>query len=55
MQPYYKLVAKGVDLGEAWEKSMPQIKASMQHGQWKKDLMASSSGSSRFCPLPEVQ
>ncbi len=55
MQPYYKQVAKGVNPTEAWQSTLPQIKAGMQHGTWKKDLMAGSSGSSRFCPLPEVQ
>ncbi|BDA41949.1 probable phosphatidylinositol 4-phosphate 5-kinase 8 at N-terminal half [Coccomyxa sp. Obi] len=55
MQPYYKQVAKGVNPTEAWESTLPQIKAGMQYGTWKKDLMAGSSGSSRFCPLPEVQ
>lgn len=55
MQPYYKQVSKGVNPTEAWESTLPQIKAGMQYGQWKKDLVAGSSGSSRFCPLPEVQ
>lgn len=55
MQPYYRQLAKGVDPREAWESTMQQVKATMQHGLWKKDLMAGSSGSSRYCPLPEVQ
>lgn len=55
MGPYYKLLDKGVDPNEAWEKAMPQIKANMVHGFWRKDIMAGASGYSPYCPLAEVQ
>ena len=52
--PYYKRVARGQDLNEAWDASLPEITNRTVHGIWKKDILAGKSGSSRQCPLPEV-
>lgn len=55
MSPYYSMVERGEDVGQAWERAMPAIQGNMQLGVWKKDIMAGTAGSSRIVALPEVQ
>ena len=62
MRPYYQTWDAEKD-DEAWDQSkdeafqrmVPAIRSNMQMGQFKKDLVAGSAGSSGFCSLPEVQ
>ena len=62
MRPYYQAwEGEGEDgpwdqgKDEAFQRMMPAIRSNMQLGQFKKDLVAGSAGSSGFCSLPEVQ